>query len=338
MFKFSLKNITTVLLIVVITLLFINIIINKLINTDEPPQNREETSGIMIDSLFRSALYNYGIQKDWIKKKNIRKLSGDSLYATYNIIVPKDVPIHLLQLEVQDLLLDYNAEIKSEEKSKEKKVLLLINSDSQLKLAAEFSYNNEIRREYGAISFLVNDITPDDIEKYNELLRTPELFYAVLIPESKSKSLLNDLNKFERRFTILLDDNIIEFDYKLSPSISEERTLLSLKNIISSFYSAAFFIVDVNSDLFESKNYTLIKEALKKRNIKIVESDRFDWLKINSLNPESSFGDFIKRVSKVDEKVVLITAEDFLLISKLIPEYRKIGYRFIQPGELVLRM
>lgn len=338
MFKFSLKNITTVLLIVVITLLFINIIINKLINTDEPPQNREEISGIMIDSLFRSALYNYGIQKDWIKKKNIRKLSGDSLYATYNIIVPKDVPIHLLQLEVQDLLLDYNAEIKSEEKSKEKKVLLLINSDSQLKLAAEFSYNNEIRREYGAISFLVNDITPDDIEKYNELLRTPELFYAVLIPESKSKSLLNDLNKFERRFAILLDDNIIEFDYKLSPSISEERTLLSLKNIISSFYSAAFFIVDVNSDLFESKNYTLIKEALKKRNIKIVESDRFDWLKINSLNPESSFGDFIKRVSKVDEKVVLITAEDFLLISKLIPEYRKIGYRFIQPGELVLRM
>lgn len=338
MFKFSLKNITTVLLIVVITLLFINIIINKLINTDEPPQNREEISGIMIDSLFRSALYNYGIQKDWIKKKNIRKVSGDSLYATYNIIVPKDVPIHLLQLEVQDLLLDYNAEIKSEEKSKEKKVLLLINSDSQLKLAAEFSYNNEIRREYGAISFLVNDITPDDIEKYNELLRTPELFYAVLIPESKSKSLLNDLNKFERRFAILLDDNIIEFDYKLSPSISEERTLLSLKNIISSFYSAAFFIVDVNSDLFESKNYTLIKEALKKRNIKIVESDRFDWLKINSLNPESSFGDFIKRVSKVDEKVVLITAEDFLLISKLIPEYRKIGYRFIQPGELVLRM
>lgn len=338
MFKFSLKNITTVLLIVVITLLFINIIINKLINTDEPPQNREEISGIMIDSLFRSALYNYGIQKDWIKKKNIRKVSGDSLYATYNIIVPKDVPIHLLQLEVQDLLLDYNAEIKSEEKSKEKKVLLLINSDNQLKLAAEFSYNNEIRREYGAISFLVNDITPDDIEKYNELLRTPELFYAVLIPESKSKSLLNDLNKFERRFAILLDDNIIEFDYKLSPSISEERTLLSLKNIISSFYSAAFFIVDVNSDLFESKNYTLIKEALKKRNIKIVESDRFDWLKINSLNPESSFGDFIKRVSKVDEKVVLITAEDFLLISKLIPEYRKIGYRFIQPGELVLRM
>lgn len=338
MFKFSLKNITTVLLIVVITLLFINIIINKLINTDEPPQNREEISGIMIDSLFRSALYNYGIQKDWIKKKNIRKVSGDSLYATYNIIVPKDVPIHLLQLEVQDLLLDYNAEIKSEEKSKEKKVLLLINSDSQLKLAAEFSYNNEIRREYGAISFLVNDITPDDIEKYNELLRTPELFYAVLIPESKSKSLLNDLNEFERRFAILLDDNIIEFDYKLSPSISEERTLLSLKNIISSFYSAAFFIVDVNSDLFESKNYTLIKEALKKRNIKIVESDRFDWLKINSLNPESSFGDFLKRVSKVDEKVILITAEDFLLISKLIPEYRKIGYRFIQPGELVLRM
>ena len=338
MFKYSLKNITIVLLVVVIALLLINIITNKLIKADELPQSREEISGIMIDSLFRSALYNYGFQGDWIKKKKIRKLSGDSLYATYNIIVPKDVPIHLHQLEVQDLLLDFNAEIKSEEKTKEKKVLLMISSDNHLKLAAEFNYDNEIRREYGAISFLVNDITPDDIEKYNELLRTPELFYAVLTPESKSKSLLNDLDKFERRFAILLNDNIMEFDYKLSSSISKERTLLSLKNIISSFYSAAFFIVDVNSDLFESKNYNVIKEALKKRNIKIVESDRFDWLKVNSLSPESSFSDFIKRVSKNDDKVVMVSAEDYLLISKLIPGYRKIGYRFIQPGELVLRM
>lgn len=338
MFKFSLKNITIVLLVIVVTLLISNILISKFIETDEPYKNKDNISGILIDSLFRSALHNFGIKDDWIKKKKIRKLSGDSLFATYNIKVPNDVPIHLLQLEIQDLLWDYNAKIKSEEKPKEKKVLLLIKSDNQLNLAAEFSYDDDIRREFGSVSFLVNDITSEDIENYNELLKTPELYYAVITPESKYKFLINDLVKAERRFAILLNDDILEFDYKLSPSISAERTLLSLKNIISSFYSAAFFIVDVNSDLFESENFKIIKQALNKRNIKIVESDRFHNLKINSLSPESSFSDFMKSVGAKDEKVVMITAEDYLLIAKLISDYRKIGYRFIQPGEVVLKM
>ena len=338
MFKFSLKGITITLLIVVIALLLINIVINKLIITDEQVKNREEISGIMIDSLFRSALHNYGIKNDWIKKKKIRKLSGDSLFATYSIIVPKDVPIHLLQLEAKNLLWDYDTEIISEERTKEKKVLLQISSGKQLKLAAEFSYNDEIRREYGTVSFLVNEINSSDIEKYNELLRTPELYFAVLLPENNSKPIVKDLEENERRFAIILNDNITEFDYKLSPSISEERTLLSLKNIVSSFYSAAFFIIDVNSDLYESKNFMLIKEALQKRKIKIIESEKFDLLSNVSINPESSLSGLMKNLGKNDEKVVMTTADDYLLISRLFPDYRKIGYRIIQPGELVLRM
>ena len=334
----SLKNISITLLIVVIVLLFINVIISKIVKKDEQLQNREEISGVLIDSLFRSALYNYGIEQSWIKKKKIKQISGDSLFASYSIIVPKDVPINVLQLEAKELLWEYDADVVSEEIPKEKKVLLKINSDNHLKLASELSYDDNIRREYGAVSFLVSNIKPDNQEKYNELLRTPELFYAVLIPDSKSKSLLNDLKKFERRFAVILNDDISEFDYKLSSSISEKRTLLSLKNIISSFYSAAFFIIDVKSDLYESANYKVIEAALKKRNIKIIQSSKFNLLKINSLNPESSFSEFIKTLGKSEERVTMISADDYLLISELIPAYRKIGYRFIQPGELVLNM
>ncbi|MDT3697641.1 MAG: hypothetical protein ROY99_14750 [Ignavibacterium sp.] len=338
MLRFSLKNISIVLLVVVIVLLFVNVFINKFIAKDELKQNRDEISGASVDSLFRSALYNYGIENSWIKKKKIKQITGDSLFASYNIIVPKDVPINLLQLEVSELLWDYNADIISEEKTKEKKVLLKIISEKYLKLAAELSYDDKIRREFGAVSFLVSDIKPDNLEQYSKLLRTPELFYAVLVPDSKSKSLLKDLKNFERRFAVILNDDITEFDYKLSSSIPENRTILSLKNIISAFNSAAFFIVDVNSDLFKSVNYKVIEAALKKRNIKIVKSSRFDILKINSLNPESSFGEYIKTLAKKEERVVIISAEDYLLITELIPGYRKIGYRFIQPGDLVLNM
>lgn len=338
MIKLSLKNITVTLLALVIILLLVNIAISKLLPNNELDKSREEISGVMIDSLFKSALQNYGLENNWIKKKKIKKISGDSLYASYGILVPVDVPIHLLQLEVMNLLSDYDAKVISEELTKEKKVLLKIYSGKNLKLAAELSYDNNIRREYGAVSFLVTDVFTDDEEELNELLKTPELYYAVITPDSKSKSLLADLSKFERRFALLLNDNITEFDYKLSPKISKERTILSLRNIISAFYSAAFFIVDVNSDLYQSENFITIQNALKKRNIKIVESSKFDQLKINSLNPESSFSNYIKALRKSDEKVVIITAEDYLTISKLIPDYRKIGFRFIQPGELVLKM
>ena len=49
----SLKNISITLLIAVIVLLFVNVIISKIVTKDEQPQNREEISGVLIDSLFR---------------------------------------------------------------------------------------------------------------------------------------------------------------------------------------------------------------------------------------------------------------------------------------------
>ena len=110
-----LKKITIALFSIVILLLIVNIVVSKLADKNEQPQNRDPLSGIEIDKLFHAALKNYGFADSWVAKKKIRKLSGDSLYATYSVKVPKDVPIHMLILEMKNLFWDYDVLIDAEE-------------------------------------------------------------------------------------------------------------------------------------------------------------------------------------------------------------------------------
>lgn len=332
-----LKKTTISLLVAVIILILVNIIVARYVNKDEQPKNREVLSGIEIDKKFHTALKNFGFSENWIVKKKLKKISGDSLYTTYSVKVPKDVPIQMLILEMKNLFWEDDVIIDAEEVATAKNTLVKLSSGEKLKLAADFVYDQEIKREFGAVSFLVSDLPDDDEDKLNELLKTPELFYAVLIPGSESKKKLNDLGKSERRFAVLLNDNINELDYKLASNFSEERILRSLKEIITVYYSAAFFIIDEKSDLFESKNFAYIQTQLSKRGIVLVPTNRFEELNSSGANADSKFQDFMLTVNKTDEKILLVTTEEYLSLVKLVPAYRKIGYKFIYPGDIIIK-
>lgn len=331
------KKILITLFVLVILLLIANIIITKISNKDVQPKDRESLSGIEIDSLFHTALKNYGFSDNWIVKKKLKKISGDSLYATYSVAVPKDVPIQMLILEMKNLFWENDVLIDAEETSTNKISIVKLTSDKKLKLAAEFTYNEEMKREFGAVSFLVSDLPFDDEEVLAELFKTPEFYYAVFTPGAESKKQLNELSKAEKRYAVLLNDDITELDYKLASNFSEERILRSLKEIITAFYSAAFFIVDEKSDLYESKNYAFIQTQLYKRGIVLVPTNRFSTLNSNSLNVDSKFQEFILSVNKTDEKILLVTTDEYLSIVKLVPSYRKIGYKFIYPGDIIIK-
>ena len=103
----------------------------------------------------------------------------------------------------------------------------------------------------------------------NKVLNIPELFYTVLTPKDESKKRLSQLSKAGKRYALLLDDNITELNFKLSSSYSDDKIKKSIKEIVGTFYNAAFFIIDDRSDLFESKKYPLIQSELLKRGIKV---------------------------------------------------------------------
>jgi hypothetical protein len=332
-----LKKITIVLFSIVILLLIVNIIVSKLAENNGQSKNRDSLSGIEIDKLFHAALKNYGFADDWMAKKKIMKLTGDSLYATYSVKVPKDVPIHMLILEMKNLFWEYDVLIEAEELAAGKNSLVKLSSENKLKLAAEFFYDENVLRQFGTISFLVSEIPIDNEESFNELLKTPELYYVLLVPGSESKKKLDALAKAEKRFTVLLNDDITELDYKLSSTFSENRILSSIKEIVTSFYAAAFFVIDERSDLFESKNYAFIQSQLQKRGIVIVPTNKFESLNSNNVNVDSKFQDYMLKIDKTDEKVLLVSIDEYLSIVKLIPSYRKIGYKFIYPGDIIIK-
>ncbi len=332
-----LKKITILLFSLVIILLIVNIIISKFVEKNEQAKNRDALSGIEIDKFFQTALNNYGFVDNWVARKKIRGISGDSLYQTYRVKVPKDVPIHMLILEMKNLFWDYNVLIDAEEVIAGKNTLVRLSSENKLKLAAEFFYDENIIRQFGTISFLVSDLSVDEGELLSELLKTPELYYVLLVPSSESKKKLDALARAEKRFSILLNDDITELDYKLSGTFSENRILRSIKEIVASFYSAAFFVIDEKSDLYESKNYAFIQSQLQKRGIVIVPTNKFESLNSNNANIDSKFHEFMLTVSKTDEKILLVSKDEYLSIVKLIPSYRKIGYKFINPGDIIIK-
>ena len=331
------KNVALVLFGVVVLLLISNIIITKYVNKDEQPKDREVLSGIEIDKSFHSALKNYGFSNTWISKKKLKNISGDSLFATYSVKVPKDVPIHLLILELKNIFWENEVSIEAEEIVSTKRTILKLSSEKKVKIAIEFYYAENIIREYGTVSFLVTDLPLQDEEMLNDFLKIPELFYCVLVPNAESKKQLSLLSKSGKRFALLLNDDITELDYKLSGNYSDDRLSRSIKEIVGTFYSAAFFIVDEKSDLYESKKYAFIEEQLKKRGIVLVTKGRFESINSNTMNLEDNFQDFMLSVKKDDEKVLMVSAENYLTISTLIPSYRKIGYKFIYPGDIIIK-
>jgi hypothetical protein len=204
-------------------------------------------------------------------------------------------------------------------------------------VAVQFIYDENTIREFGTVSFLVYNFPSEDNEKITELLKTPELFYVVLSPSENSKKLLTTLNKSGKRYAVLLDDNITELDYKLDKKYSDDRLKRSIREIVGTFSNAVFFIIDDKSDLYESDKYKFIENEFRKRNIKIINESKFILLDANNINVDGKFQDFMLTVQKKDEKVLLVNADEFLSIAKLIPAYRKIGYKFIYPGDIIIK-
>ena len=331
------KNVALVLFGVVVLLLISNIIITKYVNKDEQPKDREVLSGVEIDKSFHSALKNYGFSNTWISKKKLKNISGDSLFANYSVKVPKDVPVHLLILELKNIFWENEVSIEAEEIVSTKRTILKLSSEKKVKIAVEFYYAENIIREYGTVSFLVTDLPLQDEEMLNAFLKIPELFYCVLVPNAESKKQLSLLSKSGKRFALLLNDDITELDFKLSGNYSDDRLSRSIKEIVGTFYSAVFFIIDEKSDLYESKKIAFIEEQLKKRGIVLVTKGRFESINSNTMNLEDNFQDFMLSVKKDDEKVLMVSAENYLTISTLIPSYRKIGYKFIYPGDIIIK-
>ncbi len=316
----------------VILLLAVNIILEKYYHPS-PSYKRIYLPANIINQKFLISLNNYNMDSTWIKRKNISGMNNDSLKFNYVVDVPADLPVSLLLREVQNQFDTSEVNILATEIKSGISTELNISSGDKLKLVAKFNYNSSISRNTDTIGFVLTGIEDLNSDNLKNLLLIPEHFSAVLIPSKNSQELLKILKENQKEAAVLLNDDISELEFKLRTGYSERRVKNSILSIIGKFHDAAFFIIDENSDIFNSNHYKMIHNEFSKRNMILIRMDIF--IKPGNSSPEDILT--AVRSNKNSKSIFMVSVDDFLKMPPSLAALRKTGYKFINPSVLIIR-
>lgn len=293
--------------------------------------NKNELKLSEIELQFISALSNLGVKGDLIQKRK-----GNNSPVKFSVRVPRDLPVVVILQEMNYVFDPSDVEIQTVENKLGGKTSTNFSSGDEIKLNAEFFHDSELSRKNIHIGFLVTRFE-EESETDSLLLDFPERFAVVLIPSNVSSEFAKKIIERRKEYVVYLGDDIEELEYKLSDDYSASRLRNSIREIVGTFQQAVFFLVDTQSVLYKSKAFYLLKEELEKRKIILMESSNFENLSMEGTDDSSElFTRAIDSMRKGDNKILLVSAQDFLNLNSTIVKYRKMGYRFTLPSSLIL--
>ena len=318
----------------IVFLLIIDIAINKFINPDQKVlNNKTEVSGIELDKIFHSTLNNFGFEGSWIKENKLKNTDDDSLFKSYKLLVPRDLTIPELLVDFFSDFQNVEAKLKCLEIKTGKETLLKVYSCNHLKLEANLTYGNGERKS-SKIGIILNDFELNDLQD-SLLTGIPEPFCIIISPSSKSAEWTEFFKKNNKEYTVLLDDNISELKFRLSSGYSENRINGSLKSILGSFPKAIFYLIDNESDLFNSKVGDFILNELDRRKIRHYNIDQFYLLNEQPGSNISQKFDYLllTQTEKLNLNII-VDKNDFEDLMPELSAQRKRGVKILNPSEV----
>ena len=327
------KKLVQVLFGIAVLVLIANLLVDKFFTVDNPAgeEGTEEINTIEIQKRFISSLHNLGINDLWVDTIKSNKLSSPEF--SYRVFIPRDLPIAIAVNEIDNSFSSEEAMVTSEEKVMGGKTLLKIFSGNKMKLISELIYSNKIKRNVGRAGFLLTGFSDDND---STLLKYPESFALLLIPSKSSAKLVEEIINNRKEYVVYLNDDISELDYKLNEDYSKGRLKNSIREIAGTFSKAIFVLVDDKSNLYSSIIFPFVKEELLKRKIKVVKESSL--IKLNADSEKdiiSGFRNVLNSGSGDKGSLIVISVEDFLTIQPEIMNYRKVGYKFVNPSDIV---
>ena len=328
--SFDRKTAALVLFGAAVVLLIANLVTGIIMDSSDIQTGKEEISNSEIDSLFLFSLHSFGISNDWIKEVKSKK---DNKF--YRVKVPADLSIPVILVEINSNFRGTDVKIISEEENFSGSTETKIYVGRQIRLKSEFKYDNEIHRSAGTLSFVLKDYELSG-SKDSLILGIPEPFSPLLLPSMRNFDISKFILEKKKTFSILLNDDISEIKYKLRSDYSEDRIKTTLFTIIHDFPGACFFVVDDNSDLYNSAAFKIIHKELKKRNIKLLKLGNLSNIEYeNDVQMKNDFDNIMKNMVDGESRIIVINYEGF---EELIPEikrFRKVGYKIVHPSQLV---
>lgn len=326
--SFSRTSVIRILLIVTILLLGVNILIEKyfehlkIISAKGLPSE-------LINKRFLTALTNYNIDSSWISEKDLSQAKKDSLKYIYSVKIPADLPPSLLIKEIINQFDTNEVNIFAADEKSESSIVLKIFSAGYLKLTTDIKNNNLIHRRADSLAFLITGIEELNPENFNNLLMMPEQFACVMSPSKHAVEISKMLIDEQKQTAVLLNDDITELEYKLNSSYSKNRIKNSLKSISGTFNKASFYVIDKNSDIYNSEHSEAINNWFSEKGL--IPLNKFTEIEFSSA--EKIFSQIKTESGK--SRLYRISAEDFLEMSPALASLRKLGYRIVYPSVLI---
>ncbi|MGE5682553.1 MAG: hypothetical protein ACM34K_16930 [Bacillota bacterium] len=329
------QKIITYLLIVSITLLLINIVIDIFTKKNpEVPPKTELTAG-EIKERFENVVSEFGIEKSWIKQKASSKKAGGSATPAYEIMIPQSLPVAVILNELNILFRDENLKVTSKEVTKNRETVLRILSDKTLMLEADFIPSAELTRHTANLGFIIDDIEKLSDKKVDEILGLPESFALTLTPSEKAEGLKKKILESGKEYVTILSDDIDEVRFKFSADYNDKRLKGSIRNILGAFGDCKLFIVDESSEIYKAAFFKTVNADFTARSLSLIPLHSFVRIKgKDEKDLQSVFRYLCESSNSLGNKVFMIDADNFLELKPVLEAYRKKGYKFVFPSSL----
>jgi len=323
-FKFR-KNLLLTLIASAVILIAVNIFFDSdlLINNSDVDTIDEEE----ISQKFLNILAEFDIENKFIKENKLKDKHSNQEFSNFKVQVPKDLPIPEILQDVFQSFRKDSLIIQSFEKVKGSKTTLALKMGSSTLLQAEFDYAKSYSRNKGYLAFILNDVDPTNAST-TALIESPAKLNLLIRPETKYLQQLEFIRNNRQQFSVLIDDDISEQKYKLGADYSERRIVTVIKTLVADFQEAVCFIIDENSNFYNSPNYEILNREFSKRKIKLFRTSDFVKLGYDE-TILSSFDDQMESLVSGGSIIFLVSEDAYMALNTEINKYKKKGYRII---------
>ena len=323
-FKFR-KNLLLTLIASAVILIAANILLkgDLFVNSlNEDTIDEEE-----ISRRFLNILAEFDIESKFIEENKLKDKHSSEEFSNFKVQLPKDLTIPEILIDIFQSFRKDSLILQSLEKVKGSKTTLALKKGKSTVLQAELDYAKNYSRNNGYLSFIINDVDPANAS-ITALIESPTKINLLIRPETKHLQQLEFIRNNGQQFSVLIDDDISEQKYKLGDTYSEQRIVTVIKTLVTDFPNAVCFIIDDNSNFYNSPNNEIFTRELSKRNIKLFRTSDFVTLENDETLP-GSFHDRMEALGNGESIIFLVNEEAYMSLNSEIKKYKKKGYRVI---------
>lgn len=288
-----------------------------------------ETSEEEIYNKFMESLHSFDVKDQWIKK-----VKRDVNIPSYTITLPPDLPVAQILFDLTKQFGGQQIKITANEKKMGGKTMMKVTSNEEIKLEAEFNYDDKLERTKSKLILFIFGREQGESE-YDSLFRnSPKSFSSLLVPSKSASAYSKWLRENGFDYAVMLNNNISELDFRIESDHSEKRIKMVVKNIVAAFPNALFFMIDKAHNICSSPNYQLLKEEFDKRKIKFITTDSLMFIDNSQLNISERLNSVVKDVQEEDVTRIAISIDAFQSLTDELKRLIRVGYKFVQTSDL----